>query len=67
MAEATPGLSLPVRVVADLPIVWRHLCGALNEGSSSHPRTGAAVCGACSQDVRPDDVEARYLLVEVAL
>lgn len=56
---------LPIKLTADLPFVWRHHCGALNEGSSTESRTGAAVCASCSADVRPDEVEARYLLVEV--
>jgi hypothetical protein len=45
---------------SERPKAWRHGCGELNEGEPS------ATCGACRFDVEdPDDIEARYVLVEI--
>jgi hypothetical protein len=52
---------LTVRLVADLPMVWRHHCGHLNEGV----HRSDSVCAGCSADARPHEVEGRYLLVEM--
>lgn len=43
------------------PKAWRHSCGELNEGEQP------VMCGACRFDVskHPDDVTARYVLVEL--
>lgn len=54
-------ISLPVRLVAELPMAWRHHCGALNEGA----HRSDSVCRQCSMDAKPDQVLGRYLLVEV--
>lgn len=59
-----PALEVPVRLVADVPMVWRHHCRGLNEGTW---RSGT-VCGTCGTSVEHAvDVTARYLLVELAI
>lgn len=60
MAVTQP-ITVPVRVVADLPMAWRHQCGVLNDGAYI---TGA-VCDGCATEARPHEVQANYLLVEV--
>jgi hypothetical protein len=52
-------VSLPMRLVAELPMAWRHHCGHLNDG---YFREGD-MCSGCNTDVKPGQVEARYLLV----
>lgn len=59
MADVQP-LRLPVRVIAELPTVWRHSCGTLNEGVWQEE----AVCN-CGMTAKPNSVEGRYLLVEL--
>ncbi|WP_157232898.1 hypothetical protein [Kibdelosporangium phytohabitans] len=59
MSTAKP-VTLPVRVVVDLPMAWRHHCGHLNPGAH-HDHS---VCAGCSADAPAHTVDARYLLVE---
>lgn len=47
-----------VKVIADLPMAWRHNCGTLNDG----PWSDQVVCSGCSQTAEPGSVIARYLL-----
>lgn len=58
---ASGPVTLPVRLVAELPMAWRHFCGYLNEGNHQPD----SVCGGCNSDAKPDQVDARYLLVEL--
>lgn len=58
---ASGPISLPVRLVADVPMAWRHFCGRLNEGTYQSD----SVCGGCNSTAKPDQVDARYLLVEL--
>lgn len=61
---AKPSISIPVKLVADVPMVWRHHCGGLTEGAW---QSGVA-CTTCGTSVEHvADVEARYLLVELAV
>lgn len=62
---AKPGrIEIPVRLVADAPMAWRHHCGQLNEGAW-RPGEGCSACGTSVEHAA--DVEARYLLVELAV
>lgn len=47
--------------------VWRCCCGALNEGvygDESNPDSTA--CGGCRCEVKPGNVQGRYVLIETA-
>lgn len=54
-------VELAVRVVASLPMAWRHFCGALNEGVWQEE----TVCGGCMATAKANSVEARYVLAEL--
>jgi hypothetical protein len=54
-------INVGVRLVADVPMAWRHHCGRLNEGMFQP----GSICADCHADARPEDVEGRYLLVEM--
>jgi hypothetical protein len=56
-------ITLPLRLTAQLPMAWRHHCGALND-SAWPSNVETAVCSGCHTDIRLSEVEARYLLVE---
>lgn len=56
-------LALPVKLVADLPMAWKHHCGHLNPGLWQRD----TICGGCNTNSRSDEVEARYLLVELEI
>ncbi|MGW3847175.1 hypothetical protein [Streptomyces fagopyri] len=46
---------------SERPKAWRHSCGEINEGERP------IMCGGCRFDAedRPEDIEARYVLVEI--
>lgn len=60
MAGVQP-ITVPVQVVAALPMAWRHFCGHLNDGVWQDE----AVCCGCNMTAKPASVEARYLLAEL--
>jgi hypothetical protein len=52
--------TMRVRVVAELPLAWRHHCGALNDGAWTHQ----AVCNGCRHETRSSEVTGQYVLAE---
>lgn len=58
-------MSVPVKLTTKLPMAWRHHCGTLND-SAWPSRDEESFCSGCRCDVWLEDVEARFLLVEVA-
>lgn len=51
-------VTLDVKVVAALPWVWEHQCGAINKGAYK----AGAFCAGCRQDTREEQIQ-RFLLI----